>query len=104
MYKFLSLLKHETIHSKINKLFGIKRSKIRVCYTESNNFIFLHGECEPIQKPNPLFLFLLDLFQFIYDIIYDIVYLELNYIPEDVLDYIKFIIVSVEKNTNGRWK
>ncbi len=95
--KFLSLLKHEKIHSKLFKIIGIRKTRITIHYIYHNKIFYFYGRCKALGKVNVFMLFIIDFVQFIYDIICDILNLSLILISEHFMDFFKDFKKNIKK-------
>lgn len=100
--EFLSLLKHEKIHSKIFKILGIKKTKITIHYIYYNGIFYFHGRCKPLGQVNPFMFFIIDFVHFIYDIIYDLLNFSLILISEHFMDFFKDFKKNIKKIKNSK--
>ena len=95
--EFLSLLKHEKIHSKIYKILGIRKTKITIYYIYYNGMFYFHGRCKPSGQVIPFMFFIIDFVHFIYDIIYDLLNFSLILISVHFMEFLKKFKKNIKK-------
>lgn len=96
LYRLISMLRHETIHKKIFKVFKLK-SRFHIIGKIVNKNVYINGFCVPNGELNEFLFFLLDLVHFIFDIIEDI-FIDNNfkYVILDCVDYFNFTKNSIK--------
>ena len=86
------ILKHEKIHAKIFKLFKVKRTKIYVIYGDiDEKYCYLQGWCKPLETPHITLTLFMHFFHFVYDVMCDIINLNIKKLKIDIKDFLKLI-------------
>ena len=82
--QIVSILTHEKIHSKIFRLFKIKKMRIYILYRETEDSYYLCGKCKPLETINIIPTLVMTFFHAMYDVIYGIFYLNIKELKRDI--------------------